>query len=724
MKNVANINRLPFELAYLALLTRYNLKPLSRWEAALEPWEVKILDDLGLEIARLNRRTVFGRKLPRVVFSTHTHYIDAYIKRFDGRRLTHSPGVTRLEGFFLGYPSCCVEQFIHAPYISNGLAAEDQRILFHWACPDCHSTRSLLRDYRSLYRDCAVLFGGNVPENLLARTFPGSGDGKAELKLRRVYPWAASVAAVALLPVIIGAFSPDPHILTTLDDTDGDGLSYVEEVILGRGPSLYDGNGNGFPDGVDVSLSLSSIIAGLPRTPQVDIPYALDFQMDGVEQCAVCGEWIDMGFVQIIHPVRELQGDVPYIALHYLEHGSIGYDGSIHEGRVDIDLLKRILFPYDAPHILMTATDDGDGDQLADIEEPLLSTDPLDPDTDNDSVYDGPQVAEGLAAQLGALPREVSVDSPYLIEHLTFGIETCSVCGETVNMGSVEIVNPLEDITLELPIIALHYLGHGSYSYSGDVHAGRTLPTVLSAVLRGGGCAHWLAVESDGDVDGLTDEEELALGLDPNIKDHDLDGIPDGPDLAVFLHDYIGGLPEGPQPDQTYIVHNLTFGVYQCLICGEQINMGFMEIVDPVGGTSTTLSYYNDHFMAHGSFSTDRSDLYGRKDPRELVDVLGVTVAGGGTAPSAAVLENAPNPFNTATEISFNLPEEQQVTLAIFDPAGRKICEVYSGQADRGRNTFTWDGTDASGRLLPSGVYFCKLELGPVTLARKILRVR
>jgi hypothetical protein len=211
MENVANLNRLPFELAYLALLTRYNLKPLSRWEAALEPWEVHILDDLGLEIAHLNRRTVLGRRLPRVVFSTSTNYIDAYVKRFDGKRLAHSPEVTRLEGFLFGYPSCCVEQFIHAPYVSNGLAPEDQRILFHWACPNCHSTRSLLRDYRSLYHDCAALFGGTVPENLLLHNFPGSGNGRAGTKRRRVYPWAASVAAVTLLPVIISAFSPDPH---------------------------------------------------------------------------------------------------------------------------------------------------------------------------------------------------------------------------------------------------------------------------------------------------------------------------------------------------------------------------------------------------------------------------------------------------------------------------------------------------------------------------------
>lgn len=725
MEDLKKLGRLPFELAYLALLTRSKLKPLSRWEASLVPSEIETLEILGLDVAHLDRYTLLGRRLPRFAFSMSPDHTEAYRRRFSGKSLRRSKEAVRSEGWFLGYPSCCVNQFIERPYVPNGFSRGDQRILFHWACPGCRSTRSLLREYRLIYRECVGLFGGEVPEKVLSRRFLGAPERKRVGPLGKVLPWAASLAAFAFLPGLGGALDDDPHWLPAPDDVDLDHLSYAEEIMLGRSTTVTDSDSNGIPDGVDESLALSAVIAGLPRIPQVDSPYVIEFGVYGEEQCAVCGEWINMGFIRIVHPLRDLQVDVHFIALHYLEHGSLGYDGSIHDGRVDIDLLKRILFPCDPQHIILAAGNDGDGDQLGSEEEPLLLTDPEDPDTDDDSLQDGSQVAEELLTTLSALPREPMMNTPYLIEHNARGLETCAVCGEQMNMGYAEIVNPLENLTVEVPFVALHYLAHGSLGYSGDSHpSGRILPTVLNTVLSGDGGAHWMNVEEDGDHDGLKDLEEIDLGLDPGEPDYDGDGIPDGPDVAVFLHDFVDELPEGPLPDQKYVIHNMTFGVYQCLVCGEMINMGFMDVVDPVEAKSTTLNYYNHHFMEMGSFSTDRPGIYGRKDPRELVDVLGVNVAGAGEIPSAVLLGNTPNPFTKSTEISFNLPEKQKVTLTIFDAAGRRVCDLFSGEASKGRNTFTWDGMDKSGQPLTSGVYFCKLKAGSFVLSRKMLKLR
>ncbi|MCK4236495.1 MAG: hypothetical protein KAX38_05205, partial [Candidatus Krumholzibacteria bacterium] len=638
MNRFERLDRLPFELSYLALLTRYRLKPLSRWEEALSPRQIDILSSLGLEVAEIDRMTLLNRRLPRVVFSVSGHYVDEFRRRFSGKRLKHSPRATRVEGWFFGYPSCCVEQFTRKPYVPNGLSRDDQRILFHWACPDCNATRSVLHGYRSIYNECLRIHGGVVSGDVLSKRFPGLRDRGSQF--RKAFPWAASLAALALVPGLSGALDGDPHCLPAPDDSDNDGLSFAEELILGRSVDMVDSDANGIHDGIDESLALSSMIANLPREPRSDVPYAIECPMYGQEQCSVCGEWINMGFIQIIHPVRDLEVTVHYIGLHYLEHGSLGYDGSINSGRVDVDFLKRILFPEDPLHLIPAAMTDSDSDQLEDVEEPLLSTDPSEPDTDFDSLGDGAQVAEELIAALSVLPREPRDNGPYLIEHPLRGFETCDICGEQMNMGSVEIVNPLEDITLCLPYIALHCLAHGSFGYSGEVHLfGRTLPTVLDVVLRGDGGAHRLSIENDDDSDGLMNQEELALGLNPVVPDSDGDGIYDGPELAFNLHRAVAELPVGPLPDQKYVIHIGMDGVYQCLICGESIDMGFMEIVDPVAGKSTTLNYYNDHFMAHGSFSTDRPGLYPRQDIPELVDILGITVTGNGnTLPSAAVL--------------------------------------------------------------------------------------
>ncbi|MBW2675526.1 MAG: T9SS type A sorting domain-containing protein [Deltaproteobacteria bacterium] len=657
----------------------------------------------------------------------NSRYIETYRSKFEGKRLKATPSAAKLEGWFFGYPSCCVEQFIRKPYVPNRLEQGDQRILFHWACPGCQSTRSLLREYQGIYRECVRSFGGVAPERKMLESLAPNQKNRWYQAIHRPLPWAASLAALAFLPVFAGTLDIDPHILGSPDDQDGDGLSYMEEILLGGSPEMSDTDANGIADGIDESLVLYALIGALPRTPIPDGPYAEEWQMDGVEQCAVCGEWIDMGFIRIIHPERDLEVDIPYIGLHYLEHGGLAYDGSIHNGRVNIARLKEILFPYDPSHIIDGYIyEDEDSDRLENNEEPLLSTDPLLFDTDNDSVGDGFQIAGELTAALGGLPREPRNDGPYLIDHMLRGSETCTRCGRVMNMGWVEVVNPLENLSLELPYITLHYMAHGSFVYEGDVHpANRVIPSVVSTLIFGSGHGHQIPIGGDSDGDGLTDAEEEQLYFLANNPDTDSDGIMDGPDLAYFLHEFIGGLPEGPLPDQTYVINHLTYGIYECLVCGDIINMGSMEIVDPVHGKSTWVSYYNDHFLKHGSFSTDRPGLYTRLNVLELAEVIGVSITQAiDPMPSITLLLNTPNPFTTRTEISFSLTANSNAELMIFDVAGRKICDIYSGPIHEGSNRFFWGGRDSRGRSVPAGTYICKLSLGSFSLKRKIVKVR
>ena len=728
MDRLKSLDRLPFELAYLALLTSYRIKPLSRWESELDPQKIDALDRLGLEVAEIERYTLFGRRLPQVVFSTRPRHINAYKRFFDGKRLDHSRKTTKLEGWFFGYPSCCVEQFARKQYVPNGLSTEDQRILFHWACPECAGTESLLREYKRVHAECVRILGREPAWNdLLAK-----GVGRKQ-QFGRIIPWAASIAALTLLHGLQGVGATDPHVLPAPDDSESDGLTYAEERLLGKCPSLDDVDGNMILDGIDVSATLYAMITALPTSPIPDGPYALEMPMDGLEQCAVCGAYVNMGYFRIIHPVRGLEVELPVIGLHYLEHGSIGYDGDVHgTGRVDIDGLKRVLFPANPAHYdYRSVIPDADFDLLSDYEEVHVETDMTDPDSDDDSLEDAPQVAEQLLSAISTLPREDKLDEPYIVDHVERGLETCALCGDVMDMGYMEIVNPLEGFTLELPYIALHYLAHGSFGASGDVHVNADmLPSVIDMVLTSTGHAHRLPVAGDTDGDGLTDGEETALGLQPGNPDCDMDGTPDGPDLAIFLHDYIETLPAlgygDPEPtDQTFYYDVLMYGTYDCLTCGERLNMGYMRIINPVKGIETRLDYYDYHFMKHGGFSTDRPDDYPRVDIEDLVDVLGVTVTGGGVpGPGHAMLSNAPNPFTGSTRISFYSPAAADIEVAVFDVAGRKVCDLFSGEAAAGMNEFLWDGRDPSGRELAAGVYFCKIRFGAMSVSKKILKIQ
>lgn len=714
------LSSLPFELAYLAMLTKYNVKRLSRWEHGLSEGETSVLREFGLLVEPIERRTFFGRRVRQTILSTHRRPVELYVSRFQEKRLSSSPGEVRLKGFLFGYPSCCVEGFIRRPYMRNEIAAQDQRILFHWACSGCKVTPLLLRDYRDIHRECIRMFGGAPEiESVLSSSEKSGVTSLARILQRSAVPAAACLAAVLVLPGVARGY--DPHWQPVPDDQDNDYLSYAEEILAGLDWARAYTTGEGVVDGVYLAQFLSGLIDALPDTPQADQPYKSFEYQYGTETCDICGQVINMGDVRLVNPERGLDVAMPIIALHYLEHGSLSYLGSVHDGRVDLSLVKRVLLAEDESHHL-TYPGDVDGDGLFPEEETYLGTDPASPDSDGDSVKDGPQYFEGLVETLGGISRTPSQTEPYVDEWRARGLETCEICGKTFNMGGMEIINPMENTSLYCDYVALHYLAHGSARYDGSTNDGRLLPVLLNTVLTGDGHTHWLEVADDSDNDGLKDVEESHFGLDPEVYDSDGNGVPDGAQLATAMHSIIAGLPEGETPDTTYVINYYMDGVYPCLICGENINMGYMEIVNPQSKSSVVLPYYNLHFMEHGSFETDRLDLYPRVDPRDIDNVIDVASHIPGEPGSAAPVMVSPNPFTHRTRISLNLPVASVVEITIYDVYGREMYRVRSDGENKA--DFFWHGTDAEGHELPSGVYFCRFAFGDTTLTKKVMLIR
>ncbi len=72
--------------------------------------------------------------------------------------------------------------------------------------------------------------------------------------------------------------------------------------------------------------------------------------------------------------------------------------------------------------------------------------------------------------------------------------------------------------------------------------------------------------------------------------------------------------------------------------------------------------------------------------------------------------QNIPNPFNPRTTIAFELAARGPARLMVYDATGRRVTELIDGDLDAGRCAVVWDGTDARGRAVGSGVYFYVLE--------------
>jgi len=85
---------------------------------------------------------------------------------------------------------------------------------------------------------------------------------------------------------------------------------------------------------------------------------------------------------------------------------------------------------------------------------------------------------------------------------------------------------------------------------------------------------------------------------------------------------------------------------------------------------------------------------------------------------------NYPNPFNPKTTISFDLPEAQFVRLAVFGADGRRIATLLDERLAAGRHSVAWEGRDETGLPVASGVYFCRIEAGPLKETRKMLLMK
>lgn len=118
---------------------------------------------------------------------------------------------------------------------------------------------------------------------------------------------------------------------------------------------------------------------------------------------------------------------------------------------------------------------------------------------------------------------------------------------------------------------------------------------------------------------------------------------------------------------------------------------------------------------------------------------------------SQALLTNYPNPFRASTSISYRVPATvgeafdldapdapdldptrpmpyassmPQVVVSIFSLEGSRIASLTSDRRGPGIHEVSWDGRDEQGRTVPSGAYFCKLEIENWSVTKRLIFIR
>lgn len=85
---------------------------------------------------------------------------------------------------------------------------------------------------------------------------------------------------------------------------------------------------------------------------------------------------------------------------------------------------------------------------------------------------------------------------------------------------------------------------------------------------------------------------------------------------------------------------------------------------------------------------------------------------------------NAPNPFSESTSITYQLADDTEVTITIYDTLGRRVQTLTDERKRTGVHHVEWRPDSRGGRSLASGIYFCRMKTPNYRETRKLVLVR
>jgi len=238
--------------------------------------------------------------------------------------------------------------------------------------------------------------------------------------------------------------------------------------------------------------------------------------------------------------------------------------------------------------------------------------------------------------------------------------------------------------------------GHATFSFP----HGQAVKTI-SGRRTAGGIRHF------GPVSGTGANATLLLKADVRNPDSGIT-LTDGDEVGVFSPAGLcagAGVWEGGRP---------------CVITlwGDDPMTGAVDGL--VEGESFTLAQWDAE-----TGRVSRGISFDADDARYSANgIITGTLSGGAGATSVGpdgfrLFQNAPNPFNPATSISFDLPRACAVKLTIYTATGETVATLVDGVLTPGVHTVTWNALG-----LGSGIYFCRIDAGGFTDTKKLVLIR
>ena len=86
--------------------------------------------------------------------------------------------------------------------------------------------------------------------------------------------------------------------------------------------------------------------------------------------------------------------------------------------------------------------------------------------------------------------------------------------------------------------------------------------------------------------------------------------------------------------------------------------------------------------------------------------------------------EPYPNPFNPITSLRYDLPEQAEVILTVYDLMGREVTQLVNATQEAGYRSVQWNATDKQGKPVSAGVYLYQIQAGEFVQTMKMVLLK
>jgi hypothetical protein len=213
------------------------------------------------------------------------------------------------------------------------------------------------------------------------------------------------------------------------------------------------------------------------------------------------------------------------------------------------------------------------------------------------------------------------------------------------------------------------------------------------------------------------------------------------PDIVIF------NITNPANPQRVNYINDPTSRVHQLYIVGDLMFVGYytagfkvFNIANPAAPVLADLydtSPYQDDSGSDGYLGAwnaypfaPSGIVYVSDHPGGLflfsVEGFTGTITAAGAVPTETftLSQNYPNPFNPSTTITFRLNGRAHARLFIYDVNGQRVRTLVDGDLPAGAHTVAWDGTDARGGRVGSGVYYYRLDTGSDAATKQMVLLK